>query len=535
MKRWIIGSVLLISVCFITLASIHAYDNGKSLISKIRLFSTIFERIRQDYVEETSGQTLIESAIRGMVSDLDPHTSYLTSDHFKRWNQNYEGYSGIGVSFDIIDEKINILSVFKDGPSDRVGIIPGDRIVSIDGISSVGIKRDEVPLKLMGPKGTRVKVSIERPGWKDLQDYTIVRDEVHLESIPYAFMIRPGVGYINIVRFSATTGKELNTALNRLEKNGMRALVLDLRNNGGGYLDAAVEVCDQFLPSGKRIVYTKGRVDGSFREFFATDRATHPLAPVVVLINRISASASEIVAGCLQDWDRGLILGETSFGKGLVQSQYRFPDGSALLMTTARYYTPSGRLIQRAYDDKSLEQYYKEISDDSLRKEWEVDPDRPSFQTWLLHRKVLGGGGITPDIFLKSKSDTMTTIMRKLTYSPDRLFFTFSQKLVSNNPGLGEQDFNDFLKSYRPDSMTLQAFVKYARKSNFKISNKEVIENKRDIQFVLKQFIASKLWGQEASYKVQMLRDRQLLEAIEYVDEARQLLARAYPNTDMGE
>ena len=221
----------------------------------------------------------------------------------------------------------------------------------------------------------------------------IIRDEIHVKSIPYIFMIEKDIGYMHIVRFSKTTEEELIVGLQELQSQGMKKLVLDLRNNGGGYLLAAVGVVDKFLEKDRKIVYTRGRIKSSFHQFFSTNKNTYSTLPIIILINRHSASASEIVSGSLQDWDRALILGETSFGKGLVQNQYTFKDGSALLITTARYYTPSGRLIQRPFDNKSREEYYRQVLDDSLRTLWEQEPTRPEYQTMILQRDILGGGG----------------------------------------------------------------------------------------------------------------------------------------------
>ena len=526
-KRIILGIFFGLSFILITGATTRLYNYGRSLYEKIELFSEIIVKIKNEYVEEKDPQELIEDAIKGVVSSLDPHTTYLSAEYFKQWNQNYDGYSGIGVTFDIVKDKITIMSVFDDGPSDKVGLMSGDRIVAIEGKSAIGMKRDEVPLTLMGPRGTKVEVTIERRDWDEGRNFIITRDRVHVQSIPFAFMINPGTGYIGIIRFSSTTVEELREALKKLEAQGMKQLILDLRSNGGGRLDAAVDVVDKFLPRNKRIVYTKGRVRGSFREFFSTDRSTHTIQPLIVILNRASASASEIVAGAMQDWDRGLILGETSFGKGLVQRQYPFKDGSALFMTTARYYTPSGRLIQRSYDDKSLEEYYLEIVNDSLRRVQGMDDSRPSFKTLILGRKVYGGGGITPDAFILSDNDTLTTVVRKIVTSPHRLLYTFSEEYVKYHPEL-EKDANHFIRNYQPDSKVLQQFLKHIRNNGLKITNEEFLRNKKDIQYFLKQSIATEIWGDEARYKVRMLRDKQLLEALKYFPQAQKLLTRAY-------
>jgi len=524
--------LVLMAVLLLAGAGFRFYDTGRSLYEKIQLFSEILRQINRDYVDEKDPTELIDNAIKGMVSGLDPHTTYLSADEFEKWNQSYEGYSGIGIAFDIIRQKITVMSVFREGPSDRAGLMPGDRIVAINGKSVVGMKRDDVPLKLMGPRGSMVTISVERRGWDRLKDFTIVRDEIHVESIPFAFMIKPGIGYINIDRFSSTTGSELEEKLNKLENLGMRSLIIDLRQNGGGYLDAAVDVVDKFLPGNRRIVFTQGRISESYREFFSTAQTTHPMIPVIVLIDRISASASEIVAGALQDWDRALIVGETSFGKGLVQSQYRFRDGSTLLMTTAKYYTPTGRLIQRPFDDKSQEEYYTEVWNDSLRqtRDKNISENREVFYSKILNRRVYGGGGITPDIFFNTRQDTVSQIVRRMIFHPERLFYTFVEDYLKD-PLDSDMELNEFIKTYHPNGKVRQHFLAHVRKHGFEITDEEYTRNQSLILFMLKQTIANKVWGDEARYKVQVLRDYPLLESLDYMAAAEQLLAKAYSQT----
>jgi len=516
-----------VSLLWITGATSYLYESGRTLYAKIELFSTIFRTIQEHYVDETDAQDLIENAIEGMVSSLDPHTTYFTKEQFQEWNQDFEGYSGIGIYFDVIQGKITILSVISGGPSDKVGLQTGDKIIGINGKSAIGIKRDEVPLKLKGPRGSQVKIMVERKGWKRPKSFMIIRDEVHIKSVPYSFMIQPHTGYINIARFSATTEQELQDALEKLDAQSMQKLILDLRQNGGGYLESAVEVVDRFLPGGHRIVYTKGRVKDTFREYFSTSKTSHPHLPIVVLIDRASASASEIVAGALQDWDRALIFGETSFGKGLVQGQFPMRDGSALLMTTARYYTPSGRMIQRPYDQKTHREYFTEIFNEERRDELEDDISRPAKYTLILNRKVLGGGGITPDIEFTVENDTLSDTMRRLVYSPSRFFFTYVDINMRGN--LEDKiEFNDFLNNYHINGNNLQNFMHFIRKQGFKITSREYLENKKDIEFFLKLTMASVIWGDEARYKVQMTRDRQLLEALSHLSSSEKILKRAY-------
>ncbi|MBN1895678.1 S41 family peptidase [bacterium] len=501
----------------------------KNYYDKLELFNAVLTAIDQNYLEEKDPGLLIDTAINGMLADLDPHSSYLTADQFEKWNQNFEGYSGIGIYFDIIRDKITVMSVIQGGPSDKAGLLSGDRIVAIDGESAIGMKRDDVPLKLMGPRGTAVSVTVERTGWQQSRTYRLIRDDVHVESIPFAAMVRPGIGYIQIARFSSTTGDELQKAVEKLESQQMQSLLLDLRQNQGGYLESAVQVSNLFLPGGRRIVYTKGRTAGSFREFFSTNKSpSQKMIPIIVLQDRISASASEIVAGALQDWDRALIVGESSFGKGLVQTQFRFKDGSALLMTTAQYHTPSGRLIQRSYDDKSAQSYFEEILVDSLRQKWERDRSRPAFKTLILGRTLYGGGGISPDRILKAGQDTLNAVLRPLVFSPKRLIFTFVESYVKRDPEL-KKDLQVFLRDYIPNAGALQLFLQYIRKEGIVITDQDFYANKKDIQFLLKEQIASILWGEEARTKVELGRDQQLIEALSYLPEAESLLRTAYP------
>ncbi len=535
--RGIIKSLVVILIAvFITVAFTNGEDSFKSLYTKIQIFSTIVDRIHRDYVEKIDPETLIDYAIKGVVSQLDPHSSYFTIDQYEEWSKRYEGYTGIGITFDIIRDKITIISVVPGGPASRAGLLPGDRIIAIEGQPVIGIKRDQAPDRISGPEGTKVRLTIARNGCPKPLNFNIIRQQIHIESIPYVFMIRPGIGYIGIVRFSSTTGDELEKALQKLESMGMKHLILDLRNNGGGYFKAAIDVVDKFLPPGKKIVYTKGRTRESLREYYSTRKHTHPRLPVTCLINRISASASEIVAGALQDWDRALIVGETSFGKGLIQSQYRFRDGSALLLTTAKYYTPSGRPIQRPYENKTDFEYFAEIINDTLRSKWENNNKFKYYRTMILRRKIRGGGGIRPDIHFKSKHDGFAPAIAKMVNSHDRPFFTFIEKYMNNYKDLTKIDQNYFLRNYSPNSKVLKEFLRYVRRLGFKITNKEFVDNKKDIQFLLKQEIAERLWGSKVRFKVQMMRDQQLLESLLYLREAEKLLLSAYhifpqPNT----
>jgi carboxyl-terminal processing protease len=336
---------------FVFLGNVLAY--GKTIYTQLGVFSQVLSYINDNYVDEVDGEKLIDGAISGMLEELDPHCNYLDPDRFKRMQERNRGtYYGIGISFDIVDGDLTVIAPIYGSPSDRLGIRAGDIIAEIEGKSAKGISREEVMDTLRGEKGSTVRVSIKREGVDGLLHFDIVRDEIPIYSVPYHFMIRDDVGYVRMTRFSATTSQELREAIDNLQSQGMEQLVLDLRGNSGGYLNEAIEVADMFLPPNRKIVYTRGRLPDSSEDYYSTGKGKHTEPPLVIMVDGGSASASEIVSGAIQDWDRGLIVGETTFGKGLVQRQYRLKNGAALLLTVARYYTPSGRLIQRDYSDR---------------------------------------------------------------------------------------------------------------------------------------------------------------------------------------
>ncbi len=502
-----------------------AQPSRQNVYQKLNIFTSVLNIIQQSYVEKTDPTKLIDDAIQGMLSDLDPHTNYMTADQFKNFSKTLAGYSGIGISFDIIRKKITIMTVFEGGPAFKAGLQAGDRIVEIDGESAIGIKRDDVPKKLMGPPGTQVRVGVEREGWEKPKEFVLTREKIKVESIPQAVLLKPTVGYIRIARFSATTGQELEKALNKLEAQGMKKLLLDLRGNSGGYLQIATEVADKFIPGGKMIVYTKGRIPSSYRDYYATDEATHPLYPLIILIDHGSASASEIVSGAVQDWDRGLILGKTSFGKGLVQTQYPFKDGSVLLVTTAKYYTPSGRCIQRNYSHKSKEEYYKEAYVDSLIKK--NSKNLPVFKTFG-GRTVYGGGGIRPDIFLESKEKPPSRFVIDLVYDPNRYFYTFIDDYLHKHPELKKQKMLDFVNNFEVSDQMVSDFQDFVLQTNKKLKPEEFEKgnNPKDLKYLLKREIAYHLWGDDGQFQVNLRRDTVLQQAMNYFPQALKLMEK---------
>jgi carboxyl-terminal processing protease len=372
------------------------------LRSQLDLFTQVLYLVQNHYVDPPDNQKLIKGAIDGMLRTLDPHTVYLPEQRAQRMDEQFQGeYSGIGVQFEIRDGIITVISPLEGTPSFRLGIRAGDRIMEIDSKPvPKSINNDDVFKMLRGPAGSTVQVAIAREDEADLLRFNIERAKIPIESVPYAYMIRPGVGYLRIIRFSATTGDELERSLTTLRSQGMKSLLVDLRSNSGGLLTQAVDVLDQLVPTDRLLVYTRGRNPSANQDYKSTDRPKLQDTPIVVLIDHGSASASEIVAGAVQDLDRGLVAGTNSFGKGLVQNQLRLSDGSKLLLTIAKYYTPSGRLIQRDYSKFTDRDEYARDAERSDVPSDSVLATRPKFKT-SGGRTVYGGGGIYPDVVLK--------------------------------------------------------------------------------------------------------------------------------------
>lgn len=530
--------VLILLVLFYGSSIKLLWAYGQNLYTKMTIFNMILNELQKSYIEEVDPVNLMDNAIKGMLSDLDPHTTYLTKEQFKNWNQNFEGFSGIGIRFEVIRGKITVMSVMEGGPSYREGIQPHDKIIAIEGESAIGIKREDVRKKLMGPRGTKVRVTIEREGWTEPRDFVITRERIIVDSVPYALIIKEDIGYVKIDRFTATTGSELKTAIAKLEQKGMIKLIIDLRGNSGGLMLAAVEVADIFLPGVRKIVYKKGRTLNSYEEYKSRGHVLYPTLPLIILLDHASASASEIVAGALQDWDRGLIVGEASFGKGLVQSQINFPDNSALLLTTAKYYTPVGRLIQREYKDKTKTEYYREAYDDSSRRAALASGAKPTFKT-MLGRTVYGGGGITPDYELTSDGTPISIELRKLLYARKPFFATYAEDFMKNHPEYSTEEakksgaLDQYVESFEITDQMYFNFKKIVKELNYKFTDLQFEENKENIKFIIKRELAYKIWGDEGRFRVNMLKDTQFTKALNYFPQAESILATSIPLYNM--
>lgn len=510
-----VGSFLLGSAADRT---IHAADN---IYTSTKLLMGVLSLVNENYVEEVEPGELIYAAIDGMLEVLDPHSSFLSKESFAEMGERFSGkFYGIGIEFDVLDGFLYVISVIDESPSETVGLQSGDRIVRIDGESAIGIKHDEVRQKLRGEKGTEVDVTIERPGVAERFDVTITRDRIPIRSVRTAIMLEDHTGYIQLIRFAKTTSRELEGALDDLRQDGMERLILDLRGNSGGYLDQAVEVSSKFIPEGHVIVKTKGRNRGSNQTFKSLSGVNHRGMPLVILLDHRSASASEIVAGAVQDWDRGVIAGTRSFGKGLVQTLFAEPhltDGSALKLTTARYYTPSGRMIQRDYRNKSFEEYiegsFTEPGEAANDGDSASEAERPEFTT-AAGRTVYGDGGISPDVLLKTPKRQYPFVIGKYRgWVPfDRACFEFANVYGATRQDL-KDDFDTFLNEFEIDDAMLEAFKAQVRDSGIAFADEEFNADRDVIELQLKRSLARNLWGDEEASRVAAAGDEQLQQA----------------------
>ena len=367
-----------------------------SLSQHYEAFTTALAAIETTYVGEVDSERLVYQAIGGMLQTLDPHSNFMDPRTYAQLRERQEGrYYGLGITINVVDGAITVMNLFEGSPAYRTGMRRGDVIARIAGENAIGITSDQAVKQLRGPKGSTVAVSIRRRGYDKLIDLEVERDEITIRTVQGAFMIDDTIGYVRLRHFSETSSRELQAALRELDELGMGGLLLDIRDNPGGPLDQAIRVSNEFLPRGDLIVYTRGRVQNSDQDYHAREDGDHNDIPLVVLVNRNSASASEIVSGAIQDHDRGLIVGETTFGKALVQSIYRVSQEAGLALTTARYYTPSGRMIQRPWDGT-----FDEYLTYSMRDQKPADHAMSERRFTDGGREVFGGGGIEPDHFM---------------------------------------------------------------------------------------------------------------------------------------
>jgi carboxyl-terminal processing protease len=463
--------------------------------------------ISRDYVDSVSREKLVEDAIYGILDSLDPHSSYIPPEDFEevedQLNSNFEG---IGVQFRMEKDTILVVQTIPGGPSEKAGVMAGDRIVKINDtiVAGIGFESRDVVKRLKGPRGTQVKVGIYRMGMDDLIDFTLIRDVIPTYSVDIAYMVDDSVGYIKMSRFAENTYNELVEALTRLTAQGMTKLILDLRGNFGGFLQASIRISDEFLADQQLIVYTEGNSRPN-NYAYATKRGIYENQPLVVLIDEASASASEIVAGAVQDNDRGTIVGRRSFGKGLVQEQLDFPDGSALRLTVARYHTPTGRCIQRSYDNGSRE-YFEEMHLRYVRGEME-NPDSIAFADTIKYytpagKVVYGGGGIMPDIYVPLKKDEKNVLYNLLVNQGVLFQFAF-EYTDRNRPTLKQYaTVEDFIDRFRVDDRLFNELLAYAKKEGLEYNAADVAYAGQKIKTLMKAYIGRNLFDDAGFYPV---------------------------------
>lgn len=491
----------------------HADSSADKPSSQIRTFGRMLALVEDNAITKAGPDDLVEDAIQGMLHTLDPHSNYLNRDAYAEMRDEQRGsFSGLGIQITKRgpDKPLTIIAPIDGTPAARAGLQPGDVIVKIEGKDTMGLTVQDAVHKLKGEKGTKVTITIQRPGEDQPFDVTLVRDEIPTHSLAHAFMLRPGVGLVRISNFTATTTSELDDALDKLEAAGMTRLILDLRANPGGLLDQAVGVASRFIPEGKLVVYTRGRIPGSDQDYTAKgDVRTKD--PLVVLVDHSSASASEIVSGAIQDHDRGLVVGETTFGKGLVQRVIPLRDGGALALTTAKYYTPSGRCIQRDYTN--MDDYFldPELESDSQRAAEAADSPNHDERHTDSGRTVYGGGGITPDYIVHAaKEPLVVSRLRR-----DNLFFDYAVRYAAAHP--------DLKPDFAVDDAMRADFRSFLASRKFAYDAAAYAQAEKALDLRLRSQIAKVKWGAEAETKVLAGGDAQIQKALTLFDEAAKL------------
>ena len=470
---------------------------GQSLMARNNnKIDMLLSLINNTYVDSISIDSLIENAIPLIVDELDPHSSYLTKAEVLEANEIYDAqFDGIGVTFNMLTDTVIVLNVISGGPSAEAGIQSGDRIITVNDSIIAGVKmpQNNVVKRLRGPRGSQVKLGIQRYGHKDLIPITVTRGAIPIKSIVAAYMIRPEIGYIRFEQFSGTSYQELISAISGLKDQGMKKLILDIRGNGGGLLDQAIIIANEFLPKDKMIVYTQNR-EGQKDIKYSDGQGSFTEEELVVLIDENSASASEILAGALQDNDRGTIIGRRSFGKGLVQGQFPFPDGSALRLTIARYYTPVGRSIQKPYD-KGRETYYNEVYDRYQHNEM-FSADSIHFNDSLKFttpggKVVYGGGGIMPDIFVPIDTSDITTYFRAVTDWDKNILYRFTLEFSDRNRSrLNEiNSLEELDRFFAEQPNLLNDFIAFAARSGVAPNAADIAKSRALILSQLKAYI----------------------------------------------
>lgn len=498
-------------------------DPREMAIRKL-LQSTVM--INQMYVDTVNMERQVEDAITGMLSKLDPHSSYTNAKDTKKLNEPLQGnFDGIGVQFNMLEDTLVVIQPVAKGPSEKAGILAGDRIVTVNDTAIAGVKlsKEDIMSRLRGPRGTKVQLGVVRRGIRDVLSFTIKRDKIPVNSLDAAFMVEPGIGLVRFSNFAATTRDEVVDAIKSLKKKGMKDLIIDLQGNGGGYLNAAVELASEFLPRGEMIVYTRGRGGMNMGEFHSTGNGIFTEGRIVVLVDEYSASAAEILSGAIQDHDRGTIVGRRTFGKGLVQRPINLEDGSMIRLTIARYYTPAGRCIQKPYAKGDAKSYARDVIDRYNRGELiHADsihfPDSLRYKTLKRQRTVYGGGGIMPDIFVPLDTTRYTRLHREL--SARSYVVNASLRYIDKNRSRLNKQYKKFDKFFSeftiPSEVIDEMLAEAEKKDSLRArSDEELQKTRTDVALILKGLVARDLWDMSEYFQVIYADDPVVLRALE--------------------
>ena len=508
-------------------------QNGdpRELAIRKLLQSTIM--INQMYVDTVNMERQVEDAITGMLSKLDPHSTYTNATDTKKMNEPLQGtFDGIGVQFNMLEDTLVVIQPVAKGPSEKVGILAGDRIITVNDTAIAGVKmsRENIMARLRGPKGTKVRLGIIRRGIKDVLSFTVKRDKIPVNTLDAAYIIRPGVGLVRFSSFGATTHDEVSEAIKRLQGEGMQNLILDLQGNGGGYLNAAAELASEFLPHGEMIVYTRGRDNINMGEFRSSGGGLFTQGRIIVLVDEYSASAAEILAGAIQDHDRGTIIGRRTFGKGLVQRPINLEDGSMIRLTIARYYTPSGRCIQKPYEKGNAKSYARDVIDRYNRGELtNADsihfPDSLRYKTLRHGRTVYGGGGIMPDIFVPLDTTRFTRLHRELN-ARSYIVNTSLHYIDKNRKRLQKtySNFDEFFQKFTFPREELDQMLSEAEKKDslHAKDDEELQKTIHTASLILKGLVARDLWDMSEYFQVIYEEDPVVLQALELLHKEQQ-------------
>ena len=498
----------------------NRFSNQKTTSEYDRKLNTILNLIASDYVDTVNINDLVELSIPQILSNLDPHTVYFSAKDLKAADEELNGsLSGIGISFQIMNDTVGVVEVLPGGPSEKVGIQAGDRIVSINDTTFVGasVNINSVSSKLRGVKGSKVKLGIKRSNTSKILSFLVTRDDISVKSVDTYYLIDKTTGYVKVNQFGRNTYDEFINALSSLKQEGAKRYIIDLRGNGGGYMEMAILMVNEFLPENQLIVYTKGRDKKDDSQVWSDGNGSFQDAELVVLIDEYSASASEIFSGAIQDNDRGLIVGCRSFGKGLVQKQFMLPDSSAIRMTIARYYTPSGRCIQKDYK-KGEEAYEAELlnryNNGELYSKDSIKIDKSQIYKTTQGRTVYGGGGIVPDIFVPKDTTGITSYYIKVLNAG--LFQQFAFKYVDINRAALKKmkDYKQFLRMLPPDEELLNDFVQYASQKDVPARWYYINQSRDLILSELKALIARDVFGNSAFYPILNRTDKTIFAAL---------------------